>query len=125
MDLPFVYQALGAVLESALEFMIWPKQIIIPVADLDPRAMARLHNPAPVGALFVRVVSVSGIGGTMEYVKSQSSLASLLGIINKQYQSIFQGARAIAIVLTLKCTKLLSVLFYNFFTGTFLDGTRS
>jgi hypothetical protein len=78
MDLPFVYQALGAVLESALEFMIWPKQIIIPVADLDPRAMARLHNPAPVGALFVRVVSVSGIGGTMEYVKSQSSLASLL-----------------------------------------------
>ena len=90
MDLPFVYQALGAVLESALEFMIWPKQIIIPVADLDPRAMARLHNPAPVGALFVRVVSVSGIGGTMEYVKSQSSLASLHDIINKQYQSIFR-----------------------------------
>jgi len=124
MDLPFVYQALGAVLESALEFMIWPKQIIIPVADLDPRAMARLHNPAPVGALFVRVVSVSGIGGTMEYVKSQSSLASLPGIINKQYQSIFR-VHAIVIVLTLKCTKLLSVLFYNFFTGTFLDGTRS
>ena len=66
MDLPFVYQGLGALLEGALSSMIWPRMLTFPFTELDARALGRIRHPPPRGVLFVRIIAAKDLTGAME-----------------------------------------------------------